>query len=79
MLSPRRQPEPHPRYRTTSQAYGSKAPTVHDVPVGCGVRGDGGAPGGFGDVASATPTESRSGWSWKGLLEMIESNPIPRR
>ncbi|XP_059685034.1 piercer of microtubule wall 1 protein [Gavia stellata] len=26
-------PEPHPRYRTTNQAYGSKAPTVHEVPT----------------------------------------------
>ncbi|NWX06409.1 CI116 protein, partial [Caloenas nicobarica] len=26
-------PEPHPRYRTTSQAYGSRAPTVHEVPT----------------------------------------------
>ncbi|NXW86181.1 CI116 protein, partial [Alopecoenas beccarii] len=26
-------PEPHPRFRTTSQAYGSKAPTVHEVPT----------------------------------------------
>ncbi|NXL58977.1 CI116 protein, partial [Chordeiles acutipennis] len=26
-------PEPHPRYRTTNQTYGSKAPTVHEVPT----------------------------------------------
>uniref|UniRef100_A0A8C4XMY5 Chromosome 9 open reading frame 116 n=1 Tax=Falco tinnunculus TaxID=100819 RepID=A0A8C4XMY5_FALTI len=26
-------PAPHPRYRTSSQAYGSKAPTVHEVPT----------------------------------------------
>ncbi|KAM9256620.1 LOW QUALITY PROTEIN: piercer of microtubule wall 1 protein [Cariama cristata] len=25
--------EPHPRYRTTNRAYGSKAPTVHEVPT----------------------------------------------
>ncbi|NXW00840.1 CI116 protein, partial [Fregetta grallaria] len=33
VLSPRRKPEPHPRYRTTNQDYGSKAPTVHEVPT----------------------------------------------
>ncbi|NXJ81637.1 CI116 protein, partial [Trogon melanurus] len=26
-------PEPHPRYRTSNQAYGSRAPTVHEVPT----------------------------------------------
>ncbi|XP_074747195.1 piercer of microtubule wall 1 protein [Strix uralensis] len=26
-------PEPPPRYRTTNQVYGSKAPTVHEVPT----------------------------------------------
>ncbi|XP_030362518.1 UPF0691 protein C9orf116 homolog [Strigops habroptila] len=26
-------PEPHPRYRTTNQTYGSRAPTVHEVPT----------------------------------------------
>ncbi|XP_038230528.1 UPF0691 protein C9orf116 homolog [Dermochelys coriacea] len=25
--------EPHPRYRTTNQIYGSKAPTVHEMPT----------------------------------------------
>ncbi|XP_030317354.1 UPF0691 protein C9orf116 homolog [Calypte anna] len=25
--------EPHPRFRTTNQTYGSKAPTVHEVPT----------------------------------------------
>uniref|UniRef100_A0A8B9CZU4 Piercer of microtubule wall 1 n=1 Tax=Anser brachyrhynchus TaxID=132585 RepID=A0A8B9CZU4_9AVES len=29
-VPPRRQP--HPLYRTSSQAYGSRAPTVHEVP-----------------------------------------------
>ncbi|NWH63601.1 CI116 protein, partial [Geococcyx californianus] len=27
------QPQPHPLYRTTNQAYGSKAPTVHEMPT----------------------------------------------
>ncbi|NXD74971.1 CI116 protein, partial [Halcyon senegalensis] len=27
------EPRPHPRYRTTNQAYGSRAPTVHEVPT----------------------------------------------
>ncbi|NWR57633.1 CI116 protein, partial [Bucorvus abyssinicus] len=27
------QPQPHPRYRTTNQTYGSKAPSVHEVPT----------------------------------------------
>uniref|UniRef100_A0A8C3JKD5 CI116 protein n=1 Tax=Calidris pygmaea TaxID=425635 RepID=A0A8C3JKD5_9CHAR len=26
-------PEPHPLYRTTNQTYGSRAPTVHEVPT----------------------------------------------
>ncbi|NWX24525.1 CI116 protein, partial [Aegotheles bennettii] len=26
-------PPPHPRFRTSSQAYGSRAPTVHEVPT----------------------------------------------
>ncbi|NXG46926.1 CI116 protein, partial [Psilopogon haemacephalus] len=27
------QPEPHPLYRTSNGEYGSRAPTVHDVPT----------------------------------------------
>ncbi|NWR84987.1 CI116 protein, partial [Furnarius figulus] len=27
-----RQPAPHPRYRTTNQTYGSRAPTVYELP-----------------------------------------------
>ncbi|NWR77416.1 CI116 protein, partial [Centropus unirufus] len=27
------QPQSHPRYRTSNQAYGSKAPTVHEMPT----------------------------------------------
>ncbi|NWI63465.1 CI116 protein, partial [Todus mexicanus] len=27
------EPQPHPRYRTTNQTYGSRAPTVHEVPT----------------------------------------------
>ncbi|XP_033923693.1 piercer of microtubule wall 1 protein [Melopsittacus undulatus] len=30
-LCPRRK-QPHPRYRTTNQTYGSRAPTVHELP-----------------------------------------------
>lgn len=55
LLSSRRKPEPHPRYRTTNQAYGSKAPTVHEVPVGTGVGRWGHPPGlwpGVSEVAS---------------------------
>uniref|UniRef100_A0A672UU45 Piercer of microtubule wall 1 n=1 Tax=Strigops habroptila TaxID=2489341 RepID=A0A672UU45_STRHB len=37
-------PEPHPRYRTTNQTYGSRAPTVHEVPVGWGPAGGRGSP-----------------------------------
>ncbi|NWI55590.1 CI116 protein, partial [Calyptomena viridis] len=33
VLSPRRQPAAHPRYRTTNQTYGSRAPTVHELPT----------------------------------------------
>ncbi|NWU83806.1 CI116 protein, partial [Onychorhynchus coronatus] len=33
VLSPRRQPAPHPRYRTTNQTYGSRAPTVYELPT----------------------------------------------
>uniref|UniRef100_A0A8C3DQH8 Uncharacterized protein n=1 Tax=Corvus moneduloides TaxID=1196302 RepID=A0A8C3DQH8_CORMO len=32
VLSPRRQPPAHPRFRTTNQSYGSRAPTVHELP-----------------------------------------------
>lgn len=33
VLSPRRQPPLHPRFRTANQSYGSRAPTVHELPV----------------------------------------------
>ncbi|NXE92033.1 CI116 protein, partial [Menura novaehollandiae] len=33
VLSPRRQPPVHPRFRTTNQTYGSRAPTVHELPA----------------------------------------------
>ncbi|NXU53407.1 CI116 protein, partial [Turnix velox] len=33
LFSPRRKPESHPRYRTSNQSYGSRAPTVHEVPT----------------------------------------------
>ncbi|NWZ96543.1 CI116 protein, partial [Nesospiza acunhae] len=29
---PRRQPPAHPRFRTANQTYGSRAPTVHELP-----------------------------------------------
>ncbi|NXC99833.1 CI116 protein, partial [Certhia familiaris] len=32
VLSPRRQPPAHPRFRTVNQTYGSRAPTVHELP-----------------------------------------------
>lgn len=71
VLSPRRHPPAHPRFRTTNQSYGSRAPTVHELPV----RGPGGSRGRHGRVRPLHRAPGADG----GTLPLPASSPAASR